>query len=95
VSDAFVDAHQLAPEQHLAMQAAMQPFVDNAISKTINIPVDYDFAAFRSIYEQAYRLGLKGCTTFRPNEVTGAVLEAHMPDTGTASHCCGLDREND
>ena len=95
VSDAFVDAHQLAPEQHLAMQAAMQPFVDNAISKTINIPVDFDFASFRSIYEQAYRLGLKGCTTFRPNEVTGAVLEAHQTDAATASHCCSLDREND
>jgi ribonucleoside-diphosphate reductase alpha chain len=95
VSHAFVDAHQLAPEQHLAMQAAMQPFVDNAISKTINIPVDYDFASFRSTYEQAYRLGLKGCTTFRPNEVTGAVLEAHETDAMTASHCCSLDREND
>jgi len=95
VSDAFVEAHQLAPEQHLAMQAAMQPFVDNAISKTINIPADYDFALFRSTYEQAYRLGLKGCTTFRPNEVTGAVLETHGTDDMTASHCCGLDREND
>ena len=95
VSDAFVDAHQLAPEQHLAMQAAMQPYVDNAISKTINIPVDYDFASFRSIYEQAYRLGLKGCTTFRPNEFTGTLLEAHQTDGVTASHCCSLDREND
>ncbi len=92
---AFVDAHQLTPEQHLAMQAAIQPFVDNAISKTINIPRDYDFSAFRSVYARAYQLGLKGCTTFRPNPVTGAVLDAGEPDVNTASHCCDVDREGD
>ncbi|MGB5670522.1 MAG: hypothetical protein WBM71_08200 [Sedimenticolaceae bacterium] len=91
--DCFVDAHQISPQDHLAMQAELQPFVDNAISKTINIPEDYDFAAFRSIYDQAERLGLKGCTTFRPNPVTGSVLIAG--ESATASHCCGLDRESD
>ncbi len=73
---AFVTAHMLAPAAHLAMQAALQKHVDSAISKTINCPVDMHFAAFESIYTEAYALGLKGCTTYRPNAVTGAVLEA-------------------
>jgi ribonucleoside-diphosphate reductase alpha chain len=88
----FVDAGQLSPEQHLAMQAALQPYVDNAISKTINVPQEFDFAAFRSLYELAYRQGLKGCTTFRPNPVTGAVLAA---EEAVPSHCCTLEREAD
>jgi ribonucleoside-diphosphate reductase alpha chain len=73
---AFATAHMLAPAAHLAMQAALQKHVDSAISKTINCPVDMPFAAFESIYAEAYALGLKGCTTYRPNAVTGAVLEA-------------------
>lgn len=91
---AFVTAHELAPAEHLRMQAAIQPYVDQAISKTINVPADYDFAAFRDLYRQAYDLGLKGCTTFRPNAVTGEIL--HKPDTEHAApHCCGLEREPD
>jgi ribonucleoside-diphosphate reductase alpha chain len=95
--DCFVAARDIQPDDHLAMQAALQPFVDNAISKTINVPRDYDFSAFRTIYTQAYALGLKGCTTFRPNPVTGAVLQqaAGNPVTAAASHCCGFDREAD
>ena len=73
---AFVTAHMLAPAAHLAMQGALQKHVDSAISKTINCPVDIPFEAFESIYTEAYALGLKGCTTYRPNAVTGAVLEA-------------------
>jgi ribonucleoside-diphosphate reductase alpha chain len=73
---AFITAHMLAPAAHLAMQAALQKHVDSAISKTINCPVDIPFEAFESIYTEAYALGLKGCTTYRPNAVTGAVLEA-------------------
>lgn len=91
---AFVTAHELAPAEHLRMQAAIQPYVDQAISKTINVPADYDFAAFRDLYRQAYDLGLKGCTTFRPNAVTGEIL--HKPDVGHAApHCCSLEREPD
>lgn len=71
---AFVTAGDLDPHGHLAMQAALQPYVDSAISKTINCPEDISFDAFRDIYAEAYRLGLKGCTTYRPNPVTGAVL---------------------
>ena len=61
------------------MQAAMQPFVDSAISKTINCPEDIRFERFRDIYVEAYELGLKGCTTYRPNPVTGAVLSREAP----------------
>ena len=90
----FVDARSLAPEQHLNMQAAVQPFIDNAISKTINIPPDYRFDAFRSLYEMAYEAGLKGCTTFRPNPITGEVLTS-LSDIPQAVHCCSINREAD
>ena len=78
--DAFVDAQGLAPSDHLAMQAAVQRHVDSAVSKTLNCPVDISFEAFKDVYLEAYQLGCKGCTTYRPNEVTGAVLEARAED---------------
>ena len=90
--ESFIDAGELEPEDHLAMQAALQPYVDNAISKTINIPADFPFERFKAIYQDAYGQGLKGCTTFRPNPVTGAVLEEGV---GPSAHCCGLEREAD
>lgn len=73
---AFVTADQIAPSEHLLMQAAVQRHVDSSISKTINIPENFPFDTFKTVYEQAYDLGLKGCTTYRPNEVTGAVLSS-------------------
>src|SRR5579883_1089699 len=72
---AWVDTDTLMPEAHLQIQGAMQPYIDNAISKTINIPVDFPFEKLVDVYTQAYKLGLKGCTIFRPNPVTGSVLE--------------------
>src|SRR6266852_856587 len=72
--DYFVDAQSLAPGDHLVMQAAVQKYVDSSISKTINLPADIEFDSFKDIYLQAYELGCKGCTTYRPNDVTGAVL---------------------
>jgi ribonucleoside-diphosphate reductase alpha chain len=72
--DYFVDAQSLTPGDHLVMQAAVQKYVDSSISKTINLPADIAFDSFKDIYLQAYELGCKGCTTYRPNEVTGAVL---------------------
>jgi ribonucleoside-diphosphate reductase alpha chain len=72
--DYFVDAQQLSPKDHVAMQAAVQKYVDSSISKTINCPEDLSFAAFKDVYLLAYDLGCKGCTTYRPNPVTGAVL---------------------
>jgi len=93
--DCFVEVNDLTPAAHLDMQAALQPFVDNAISKTINVPADYDFDSFRDLYDQAYDKGLKGCTTFRPNPVTGAILEAVVAPGDHASHCCNIERETD
>jgi ribonucleoside-diphosphate reductase alpha chain len=91
---AFINAYQLSPTDHLQMQAAIQPYIDQAISKTINVPTDYDFVAFRNLYQQAYDLGLKGCTTFRPNPVTGTIL-SKIEQEQTAPHCCNLEREAD
>ncbi len=73
--ETFVKAGDLSPSEHLVMQAAMQPCVDSAISKTINCPQDISFKAFKDVYLEAHALGLKGCTTYRPNPVTGAVLK--------------------
>lgn len=72
--DYFVDAQTLAPEAHVVMQAAIQKYIDSSISKTINLPEEISFEAFKGVYHQAYDLGCKGCTTYRPNLVTGAVL---------------------
>jgi ribonucleoside-diphosphate reductase alpha chain len=77
--DAFVTAHDLPPQQHLLMQAALQRQVDASISKTVNCPESIAFEDFEMLYFDAYRLGLKGCTAYRPNEVTGAVLSPAPP----------------
>jgi ribonucleoside-diphosphate reductase alpha chain len=81
---AFIDAGRLTPGEHLVMQAAVQGYVDSAISKTINCPADMTFADFKEIYLQADALGCKGCTTYRPNEITGAVLETRDGEPVTA-----------
>jgi ribonucleoside-diphosphate reductase alpha chain len=73
--DYFVDAQGLAPNDHLVMQATVQKYVDSSISKTINCPEEISFENFKDIYIRAYELGCKGCTTYRPNDVTGAVLK--------------------
>ncbi|PKQ12258.1 MAG: ribonucleoside-diphosphate reductase, adenosylcobalamin-dependent [Alphaproteobacteria bacterium HGW-Alphaproteobacteria-1] len=70
----FVTAQDLAPEDHVRMQAAAQKWVDSSISKTINCPEDISFDAFKDVYLQAWETGCKGCTTYRPNDVTGSVL---------------------
>jgi ribonucleoside-diphosphate reductase alpha chain len=71
----FVTAQDLTPAEHVRMQAAVQRHVDSAISKTVNVPADISFAAFQEVYLDAYRSGCKGCTTYRPNAITGSVLE--------------------
>ncbi len=76
---AFVTTSDLMPHEHLVMQAAIQPHIDSSISKTINCPPDLSFEAFKAVYLEAYDKGLKGCTTFRPNEVTGSVLSMSEP----------------
>ena len=74
--DYFVDSHDLAPEAHIVMQAAVQKYIDSSISKTVNLPDDIPFEEFKDVYLKAYEMGCKGCTTYRPNVVTGAVLTA-------------------
>jgi len=81
----FVAAHQVAPEDHLAMQAELQAHVDNAISKTLNVPRGFSFERFAPLYERAYRLGLKGCTAYRARTRQDAVLE----ETERAGCCEG------
>jgi ribonucleoside-diphosphate reductase alpha chain len=71
----FVTAQDLTPAEHVRMQAAVQRHVDSAISKTVNVPEDISFEAFQAVYLDAYRSGCKGCTTYRPNAITGSVLE--------------------
>ncbi|MBV8801334.1 MAG: ribonucleoside-diphosphate reductase, adenosylcobalamin-dependent, partial [Alphaproteobacteria bacterium] len=73
--DYFVNAQTLAASDHLAVQAAAQKYIDSSISKTINVPAEISFDAFKDVYLGAYAMGCKGCTTYRPNAVTGAVLE--------------------
>ena len=70
----FVTAQDLPPDAHLRMQAAAQRWIDSSISKTINLPREISFEDFEAVYLRAYDLGCKGCTTYRPNDVTGSVL---------------------
>jgi len=70
----FVTAQDLEPRDHIAVQAAVQPYIDSSISKTINCPPDIGFEAFKNVYREAYEAGLKGCTTYRPSPVRGSVL---------------------
>ncbi|UUV43192.1 ribonucleotide reductase [Rhodobacter phage RcCWillis] len=75
----FVTAQTLPPEAHLLMQAAAQRWIDSSISKTINLPREISFEDFEAVYMRAYDLGCKGCTTYRPNDVTGSVLSVDEP----------------
>jgi ribonucleoside-diphosphate reductase alpha chain len=94
VPPGFVTVNELPVRAHFDLQAALQPFVDNSISKTINVPEDYPFSEFRKVYDLAYEKGLKGCTTFRPNPITGVVLSG-AEEGAEAPHCCVLEREAD
>jgi ribonucleoside-diphosphate reductase alpha chain len=76
---ALVTAQDLSPMAHIVMQAAVQRWIDSSISKTVNCPVDISFEDFKDVYWEAYETGCKGCTTYRPNEVTGSVLSVDEP----------------
>ncbi|WP_134726031.1 adenosylcobalamin-dependent ribonucleoside-diphosphate reductase [Paracoccus luteus] len=94
----FVDAQTLSPLDHVAMQAAAQRWVDSSISKTINCPEDISFEDFKGVYLAAWDQGCKGCTTYRPNDVTGSVLSvaADKPaDTAPAPAPAYLDAPMD
>ncbi len=74
LTEAFVTALEMSAQAHAQMVAAVAPFVDTAISKTVNVPADYPYADFEQLYLQAWSLGLKGLATYRPNAVLGSVL---------------------
>ncbi len=93
--DYFVSALSMPAQAHIAMMEAVQPFVDTAISKTVNIPVDYPYADFKDLYLQAWRARLKGLATYRPNAILGSVLEIHaepaaQPQAATAAPAVAL-----
>jgi len=88
--DSFETATRLPASAHLAMQAALQPFVDNAISKTINMPGEATVEDVAELYSAAHEAGIKGCTVYRQGASVGELLRRRR-DT----HCCSLDREAD
>ena len=89
--DHFVDAQTLSPLDHVKMQAAAQPWIDSSISKTINCPEDISFDDFKEVYLAAWDQGCKGCTTYRPNDVTGSVLSVSEASETTPETQNGAD----
>jgi ribonucleoside-diphosphate reductase alpha chain len=82
--DYFVSALEMSARDHLDMMAAVQPYIDTSISKTVNVPADYPFDAFENLYFDAWKGGLKGLATYRPNETLGAVLSVTPERVATA-----------
>lgn len=87
--DSFVTAQTLSPIDHIKMQEVAQKYIDSSISKTVNVPETISFDDFANVYLEAYNRGCKGCTTYRPNDVTGSVLE--VKDEEEISGECRFD----
>jgi ribonucleoside-diphosphate reductase alpha chain len=87
----FVNAQTLAPLDHVRMQAAAQKWVDSSISKTINCPEDIGFDEFKDVYMAAWDMGCKGCTTYRPNDITGSVLSVPVASDAAPQVDTGAD----
>jgi ribonucleoside-diphosphate reductase alpha chain len=81
----FVSAMEMDAASHIAMMEAVQPFIDTAISKTVNVPVDYAYDDFKDLYRQGWKAGLKGLATYRPNSIVGAVLQVDTPAAAAAA----------
>ncbi len=81
----FVHALDMSAMDHMKMIAAVQPYIDAAVSKTVNVPEDYPFTQFRDLYLEAWKAGLKGITTYRPNNVIGSVLEVRKDSAPTVT----------
>jgi ribonucleoside-diphosphate reductase alpha chain len=81
----FVTALEMTADDHLAMMKTVQPFIDTAISKTVNVPADYPYDSFKDLYFQAWKSNLKGLATYRPNNILGAVLEEVKPESGSSN----------
>ncbi|MFW8596042.1 adenosylcobalamin-dependent ribonucleoside-diphosphate reductase [Cribrihabitans neustonicus] len=93
--DYFVNAQTLTPGEHVKMQAAAQKWIDSSISKTINCPEDISFDAFKDVYMQAWDEGCKGCTTYRPNDVTGSVLSVSETADTAPGESAGAPQQSD
>jgi ribonucleoside-diphosphate reductase alpha chain len=90
--DYFVSALDMSAASHIAMMQAVQPFVDTAISKTVNVPADYPYDDFKGLYQQAWRAQLKGLATYRPNAILGSVLDVPAsPEAASAADPAPLD----
>ncbi len=89
--DYFVSALEMSATSHIAMMEAVQPFIDTAISKTVNVPADYPYDDFKNLYQQAWRARLKGLATYRPNAILGAVLETHAQPEATPEAASTVD----
>lgn len=87
----FVSALEMSADSHIGMMEAVQPFVDTAISKTVNVPADYAYEDFKSLYQQAWRARLKGLATYRPNAILGSVLETHASPAATPAAAAPMD----
>jgi ribonucleoside-diphosphate reductase alpha chain len=90
----FVSALEMSARDHMQMIAAVQPFVDAAISKTVNVPEDYPFEDFKNLYLEAWHANLKGITTYRPNNVIGSVLEVKK-ESAQAHNAAPQDLKDD
>ncbi len=101
LTPAFVTALEMSAQAHESMVAAVAPYIDTAISKTVNVPADYPYADFQNLYMEAWQSGLKGLATYRPNSILGSVLSvtpSTAPTSATplqidgANHRLSLDR---
>ena len=81
----FISALDMSAASHIAMMEAVQPFIDTAISKTVNVPADYPYDDFKGLYQQAWRARLKGLATYRPNSILGSVLDTGSSKTDAAA----------
>jgi len=79
----FVTALEISAQAHAEMVAAVAPCIDTSISKTVNVPADYPYEDFQDLYMQAWKAGLKGLATYRPNSVLGSVLSVEPARTET------------
>jgi len=93
--DSFVTALQMSALDHMRMLEAVQPYIDTSISKTVNVPEDYPYEAFRNLYLEAWKAGLKGLATYRPNQVLGAVLSVTPAAEAPAAAAPGSQNGDD
>jgi ribonucleoside-diphosphate reductase alpha chain len=90
LTSAFVTALEMSAQAHESMVAAVAPYIDTAISKTVNVPADYPYADFQHLYMEAWQNGLKGLATYRPNSVLGSVLSITPTSPPTAAPAAPL-----